>query len=159
MSRAKGRGHKIVCRNKRARFDYKINEVYEAGLVLTGTEVKSLRQGRANLTDSYARVIDGEVWMLNSHISPYPYAYHGNHDTDRRRKLLLHKREIKKLYGKTQEKGMSLIPMSIYFKDGKAKVELGLAEGKQVFDKRQAIKKRMADREMARALRQRWESD
>jgi len=93
--------------------------------------------------------------MLNSHISPYPYAYHGNHDTDRRRKLLLHKREIKKLYGKTQEKGMSLIPMSIYFKDGKAKVELGLAEGKQVFDKRQAIKKRMADREMARALRQR----
>ncbi|MBW2060862.1 MAG: SsrA-binding protein SmpB [Deltaproteobacteria bacterium] len=154
MAKIKGSGHKIICRNKRARFDYKINEVYEAGMVLTGTEVKSLRQGRANLTDSYARVIDGEVWMFNSHISPYPFAHHENHDPERRRKLLLHKREIKKLYGRTQEKGMTLIPLSIYFKDGKAKVDLGLAVGKQVYDKRQVIKKRMADREMARALRQ-----
>jgi len=154
MAKIKGSGHKIVCRNKRARFDYKINEVYEAGMVLTGTEVKSLRQGRANLTDSYARVIDGEVWMFNSHISHYPFAHHENHDPERRRKLLLHKREIKKLYGRTQEKGMTLIPLSIYFKDGKAKVDLGLAVGKQVYDKRQVIKKRMADREMARALRQ-----
>ncbi len=159
MTKTKGEGKKIVCRNKRARFDYKISEVYEAGLVLTGTEVKSLRQGRANLTDSYARVQEGEVWLINSHISPYPFAHHGNHDPERRRKLLLHKREIKKLYGRTQERGMALIPLSIYFKDGKAKVELGLAEGKQTFDKRQAIKKRMADRDMARALRQRWERD
>jgi len=159
MAKTKGSGHKIVCRNKRARFDYKISEVYEAGLVLTGTEVKSLRQGRANLNDSYARVIDGEVWLLNSHISPYPFAHHGNHEPERRRKLLLHKREIKKLYGRTQEKGMALVPLSLYFKEGKAKVELGLAEGKRAFDKRQVIKKRMADREMARALHQRWERD
>ncbi|MEE9436215.1 MAG: SsrA-binding protein SmpB [Candidatus Adiutricales bacterium] len=156
MAKAKSDGRKIVCRNKRARFDYKIGEKFEAGLVLTGTEVKSLRQGRANLTDSYARVIDGEVWLFNTHISPYPYSNFDNHEPERRRKLLLHKREIKKLYGRTQERGMSLIPLAIYFRDGKAKVEVGLAEGKQTFDKRQIIKKRTADREMARALQQQW---
>jgi len=149
----KASDRKIVCRNKRARFDYQIGEIYEAGLVLTGTEVKSLRQGRANLSDSYARVMDGEVWMFNSHISPYPFGHQDNHDPDRRRKLLLHKREIRKLFGHTQEKGMSLIPLAIYFSGGRAKVELGLARGKQSFDKRQVIKKRMADRDMARALR------
>ena len=150
-------GRKIVCRNKRARFDYRISDVFEAGLVLTGTEVKSLRDGRANLTDAYARVIDGEVWMYNSHIDPYTHAHHGNHNPERTRKLLLHKREIKKLYGQTQERGKSLIPLSIYFKRGKAKVELGLAQGKQAYDKRQAIKQRMADREMARVHRRQWD--
>jgi SsrA-binding protein len=148
---------KIVARNKRARFDYQIGERYEAGLVLTGTEVKSLRQGRANLSDAYARVVDGEVWMFNSHISPYPFGHQANHDPERRRKLLLHKREIRKLLGHTQERGMSLIPLAIYFTGGRAKVELGLARGKHAFDKRQVIKKRMADRDLARALRQRRE--
>jgi len=145
---------KIVCRNKRARFDYKIGEVFEAGMVLTGTEVKSLRLGRANLSDAYARVIDGEVWMLNAHISPYPFTRYDNHEPERRRKLLMRKREIKRLYGRTQERGMSLIPLSIYFKEGWAKVELGLAQGKQSYDKRQTLKKRAADLDMARALRQ-----
>ena len=158
MAKDKGDGRKIVCRNKRARFDYKVTELYEAGLVLKGTEVKSLRQGMANLTDSYARVIDDEVWLFNTHISPYPYSNYDNHHPERRRKLLLHRREIKKLYGRTQERGMSLIPLTIYFKDGKAKVELGLAEGKQTFDKRQVLKKRTADREVAQAMRQQWKN-
>jgi SsrA-binding protein len=154
MVSEKTRGEKrLVCRNKRARFNYKINDVFEAGMVLMGSEVKSLRMGQANLSDGYARIIDGEVWLINAHISPYKYAYHANHEPGRRRKLLLHKQEIRKLYGKTQEKGMSLIPLSIYFKGGKAKVELGLAVGKQLHDKRQTIKQRMADREMSRAIR------
>lgn len=154
MASEKSKGEKkLVCRNKRARFNYIINDVFEAGMVLTGSEVKSLRLGQANLSDGYARIIDGEVWLINAHISPYKYAYHANHEPNRKRKLLLHKREIKKLFGKTQEKGMALIPLSIYFKNGKAKVELGLAVGKQLFDKRQAIKQRMADREMTRAIR------
>jgi len=155
MGRTQEKQAKIVCRNKRARYDYELGERYEAGLVLTGTEVKSLRLGKANLTDAYAKVIDGEVWLVNAHISPYPYAHYGNHDPERRRKLLLHAKEIKKIYGKTQERGQALIPLAVYFKNGRAKVELALAQGKRAYDKRQTLKQKEADREMARDIRRR----
>ena len=144
---------KVVCRNKRARFDYELKDRYEAGMVLSGTEVKSLRLGKANLTDAYARIIDGEVWLYKAHISPYPFAHFDNHEPERRRKLLLNGKEIKKLYGKTQERGESLIPLSIYFKNGWAKVELALARGKKAYDKRQTMKQKDATREMERAIR------
>lgn len=155
MKKLPDKNIKIVCRKKRARHDYDLGERFEAGMVLTGTEVKSLRLGKANLTDAYARVIEGEVWLLNAHITPYPYAHYGNHDPERRRKLLLHRREIKKLYGRTQERGQSLIPLAIYFKNGRVKVELALAKGRKEYDKRQVLKQRAADREMARAIRRR----
>ncbi len=148
-----GEGVKLVARNKKARFNYDLGERFEAGLVLKGTEVKSLRMGKANLTDSYAKLKDGEAWLVSCHISPYPYAHYDNHEPERPRKLLLHKRELKKLTGKVQEQGWSLIPLAIYFKRGKAKVELALAKGKKRYDKRQAMKKRDQEREMARALR------
>ena len=146
---------KIVCQNKKARYDYEILEVIEAGMVLLGTEVKSLRQGRANLKDSYARVKDGELFLMQSHISPYSHAYHDNHDPDRVRKLLVHKREIKRLQGKTQEKGLTLVPLKIYFKNGKAKVELGLARGKRTYDKRETLKRKTEQRELERAIKDR----
>jgi SsrA-binding protein len=146
---------KTVCRNKRARFDYEIGDRYEAGLVLTGTEVKSLRLGKANLTDGYARIQNGEVWLYKAHISPYPFAYYGNHDPERPRKLLLNSKEIRKLVGRTQERGFALIPLSIYFKKGWAKVDLAVAKGKKTHDKRQAIKERDAEREVERAIRRR----
>jgi len=136
---------KVVCQNKKARYDYEIIEVIEAGMVLLGTEVKSLRQGRANLKDSYARIKDGELFLMQCHISPYTHAYYDNHEPDRVRKLLVHKREIKRLQGKTQEKGLTLVPLKIYFKDGKAKVELALARGKRKTEERElqrAIKDR-----------------
>jgi SsrA-binding protein len=142
-----------VARNKKARFNYELGDRMEAGMVLTGTEVKSLRLGKANLTDSYARIKDGEAWLYSCHISPYPYAAYDNHDPERPRKLLLHKRELRKLAGKVQEQGLSLIPLAIYFKRGRAKVELALAKGKKLYDKRQAMKKRDQEREMARAFR------
>jgi SsrA-binding protein len=144
---------KLIARNKKARFNYDLGERYEAGLVLTGSEVKSLRLGKANLTDSYARLKGGEVWLLGAHITPYPFASYDNHLPERPRKLLLHKREINKLAGKIQEQGMSLIPLTIYFKRGRAKVELALAKGKKLHDKRQTMKKRDQQREMARAMR------
>ncbi|MBF0528435.1 MAG: SsrA-binding protein SmpB [Deltaproteobacteria bacterium] len=153
MPQKKDSGFKVVCRNKKASLDYQLEDRYEAGLVLTGTEVKSLRDGRANLTDAYARIIDGEAWLINAHISPYSFAHFDNHDPERRRKLLLHRKEIKKLYGRTQERGQSLIPLAIYFKEGRAKVELALARGKKAYDKRHTLKQKEADREMARALR------
>ena len=146
---------KIVCRNKRARFDYELEGRIEAGLVLTGSEVKSLRMGKANLTDAYARIVDGEVWLVKAHISPYPFAHYDNHDPERSRKLLLNQKEIRKMYGRIQEKGQSLIPLSIYFKKGWAKVELALAKGKKAYDKRRTMKERDAEREMARAIRRR----
>jgi SsrA-binding protein len=145
---------KIICQNKKARHEYELGDRYEAGLVLTGTEVKSLRLGKANLTDAYARVIGGEAWLLNAHISPYPWAYFGNHDPLRKRKLLLRRQELKRLYGRVQEQGHSLIPLKLYFKDGLAKAELALARGKKTHDKRQALKEADAKREMARALRE-----
>lgn len=156
MGKAKTKDNvKVVCRNKRARFDYHLENRFEAGMVLTGTEVKSLRLGKANLSDAYARIIDGEVWLINAHISPYPHAHYDNHEPERRRKLLLHRKEIRKLYGRTQERGQALVPLSIYFKEGKAKVELALAKGKKAYDKRQTMKRKDAEREMARAVRRR----
>ncbi|RLB34709.1 MAG: SsrA-binding protein [Deltaproteobacteria bacterium] len=141
---------RIVCRNRKAPHDYFIEQTYEAGMVLLGPEVKSLREGRASLVDSYARVKKGEVFLHNMHISPYPYAHHIEIDPTRPRKLLLNKREIKRLTGKTEQRGYSLIPLKVYFSGGWAKVELGLAKGKRKIDKRQAIKERDLKREMAR---------
>ena len=144
---------KIIAENRKARHDYFIEDTYEAGLVLKGTEVKSLRIGRANLKDSYARIKDGEVWVHQMHIGPYPFAYYNNHDSLRPRKLLLHKHEIKRLYGKVNEKGHSLIPLKIYFKKGKAKLSLALAKGKRHYDKREAIKRRDEQRDLDRELK------
>jgi SsrA-binding protein len=155
MSKKQDSDIKIVCRNKRARYDYELEGRIEAGLVLTGSEVKSLRMGKANLTDAYARIVDGEVWLIKAHISPYPFAHHDNHDPERNRKLLLNQKEIRKMSGRIQEKGQSLIPLAIYFKKGWAKVELALAKGKKSYDKRHTLKERDADREMARAIRRR----
>ena len=139
---------KVVCRNKKAFHDYYIEETIEAGMVLQGTEVKSLRMGRANLKDSYATIKSGDVFLINAHISPYPQGNRFNLEPTRTRKLLLHKAEIRKLIGKTKERGYSLIPLSIYFKNEKAKVELALAKGKKLFDKRELLKRKTIDREM-----------
>jgi len=144
-------GRKLVAQNKRARYDYHIEDTWEAGLVLTGTEVKSLRAGRASLVDGYARVKDGEVWLEGVHIPEYLQGTWTNHAPRRPRKLLLHKREIGRITAKTKEAGLTLVPLSLYFKDGKAKVEIALARGKKTYDKRQQIAKREAAREMARA--------
>ncbi len=145
---------RAVCENRKARFNYFIEDTYEAGLVLLGTEVKSLRDGRANLKDSYARIVKGEVFVYQMHIGAYPFAYYNNHAPLRLRKLLLHKREIKKLYGKLNEMGFSLIPLKVYFKDGKAKMLLGLAKGKKKYDKRDTIRKRDQKRELDRARKE-----
>ena len=146
---------KIVAQNRKAFHDYTIEETVEAGIVLEGTEVKSLRDGRANLKDSYVLVKDGEVFLLNCHISPYSHGNIMNHDPLRTRKLLLHAKEIEKLKGKAAQKGYSLIPLKIYFKGPRAKVEIGLARGKRVYEKRESIKKREADREIERAMKTR----
>jgi SsrA-binding protein len=146
---------KIIAENRKARHDYLIVDQYEAGLVLTGTEVQSLRMGKANLKDSYARVKDGEVWLYQVHISPYPFAYYNNHEPLRVRKLLLHKREIERLYAKANEQGYTLVPLKLYFKDGKAKVTIALAKGKRQFDKRQSIRDREQKREMDRVRKSR----
>lgn len=146
-------GIKIIAKNKKARFNYALGDRYEAGLVLRGSEVKSLRMGKANLTDSFAKLKNGEAWLMNCHISQYPFASYDNHEPERPRKLLLHKRELHKLAVKVHESGMSLIPLAIYFKRGRAKVEIALAKGKKTHDKRQVIKQRMQEREMARALK------
>ena len=145
-------GRKIICVNRRARFDYTISETIEAGLVLQGTEVKSLRDGRADLKDAYADVQEDEVFLLHAHIDQYEQANRFNHDPVRPRKLLLHKHEIRRLIGKTQEKGLTLIPTRMYFTHGKAKVELGLAKGKKQYDKREDVKRRSAERDIQRAL-------
>jgi SsrA-binding protein len=141
---------KLIAENRKARHDYNIEDTYEAGIVLVGTEVKSLRMGKANLKDSYARIKNGEVFVYQLHIGAYPFAYYNNHDPLRSRKLLLHNYEIKKLYGKVNEKGYSLIPLKLYFKDGKAKLNLALARGKQSHDKRETIRRRDQKRELER---------
>ena len=146
---------KIACENRKARHDYFIHETLEAGLALAGTEVKSLRAGKANLRDSYAEVKGGEVFVQNMHISPYEQGNIFNHDPLRPRKLLLHKAEIRRLFGKTREKGMTLVPLKIYFKRGKAKMELALASGKHNYDKRQALAAKAAQRDVERALKER----
>jgi SsrA-binding protein len=149
---AKETGRKLIAQNKKARHDYAIEDVYEAGLVLLGTEVKSLRAGRASLVDSYAHIKDGEVWLENAHIPEYVQGSWTNHEPRRPRKLLLHRGEIAKLIGKTKESGLTLIPLSLYFTDGKAKVEIALARGKRAYDKRQTLAARDAAREMDRAV-------
>lgn len=141
---------KIVTSNKKARHDYHIGETIEAGLVLTGTEVKSLRAGKCSLADSYARIIDDEAWIIGMHISEYKNQGYVTHDPERRRKLLLHRYEIKKLQRKVQEKGVTLIPLKVYFRNGVAKVELGLATGKRQYDKRKDIAEREQHREQKR---------
>ncbi len=146
---------KIVCVNRRARHDYFIEETYEAGLVLRGSEVKSLRDGKANLKDSYARILKGEAFLLNAHISPYSAANQFNHEPTRTRKLLLHKQEIRRLTGKVMERGLTLIPLRLYFKSGKAKIELGLARGKKLYDKRETLRRKAAQREVERSLKSR----
>lgn len=148
-------GEHAVCVNRKARHDYTIGETFEAGLVLRGGEVKSLRAGRANLKDSYARINDGEAFLLNAHISDYKPAHYFNGDPTRTRKLLLHKREIMHLLGKTRQQGLTLVPLRLYFKGGRAKVELALAKGKRMYDKRAAIRERDIKREVERALHRR----
>lgn len=147
------REEKIVSTNRRARHDYQILETCEAGMVLRGTEVKSLRQGRANLKDSFARIEGEEVFLHNLHISPYEFGDLATQKPTRTRKLLLHKQEIRRLLGKTAQRGLTLIPLKLYFKKGRAKVELALAKGKRLYDKRQVLKRKEAEREVARALR------
>ncbi|MEI2728892.1 MAG: SsrA-binding protein [Alphaproteobacteria bacterium ADurb.BinA280] len=149
MAREKGR--KLVAQNRKARHDYHIEDVFEAGLVLQGTEVKSLRAGHATLVDGYADVKDGEVWLHGVHIPEYTEGTWTNHEPRRKRKLLLHRNEISKLIGKTKEGGFTLVPLSLYFKDGYAKVEIALARGRKAYDKRQAIAERDAKREAERA--------
>ena len=154
MIMPKGKG-KIIAQNKKAFHDYAIEERFEAGIVLKGTEIKSIRAGRVNLKDSFARIEKGEVFLYNMHISPYEQGNRYNHDPLRTRKLLLHKSEINKLIGKTKESGYSLIPLKIYIKNGFAKVELALAKGKKKYDKREDLKKKAAQREIERAFRER----
>ena len=146
---------KIACENRKARHDYFIHEAFETGLVLQGTEVKSLRAGKANLKDSYAEIRNGEVFVQNMHISPYEQGNIFNHDPLRPRKLLMHKSEIVRLFSKTRENGFTLIPLKIYFKKGKAKLELALASGKHNYDKRQALAEKAAKRDVERAMRER----
>lgn len=142
-----------IARNKRARFDYQILDTYEAGLVLKGTEVKSLREGRANISDAYGIIKDGEAFLLNLHISPYERGGYTNHEPDRTRKLLLHRKEIRRLIGAVERQGLTLVPLELYFKNGVAKVALALGKGKKLHDKRDTERERNAAREIARAVR------
>ena len=146
---------KLVADNRKAFFDYHILETFEAGIALLGTEVKGIREGRANLRDSYARVEQGEGWLYNVHINPYSHRGSSDHEPTRKRKLLLHRREVRKLIGKTVERGMTLVPLRMYFKNGRVKLALALAKGKQAHDKRDAIKKREVDRETRAAVKER----
>ena len=144
---------KTVATNRKARHDYFIDETHETGIVLTGTEIKSVRAGRVNLRDSYAQVKDGELWLIDTHIAPYKQAGRSSHEPKRPRKLLMHRREINRLQGKVQEKGYTIVPLRLYFRNDKwVKVEIGLAHGKRLYDKREAIRKRDAQRETERAL-------
>jgi SsrA-binding protein len=148
-------GIKVVTDNRKARHDFHIMETYEAGMALQGTEVKSLRGGKANLKDAYARIENGEVFLYNMHISPYEQGNRFNHDAKRTRKLLMHKYEINKLYSKVREKGLTLVPLKVYFSKGRAKIELALAQGKKLYDKRQDMAERDAKREISRMVKER----
>jgi SsrA-binding protein len=149
---AKQTGRKLIAQNRRARHDYHILETYECGLVLTGTEVKSLRQGRASLVDGFGQLDGGEAWLHNVHIPEYAQGTWTNHSARRKRKLLLHRSEIDKLIGKTQETGVTLVPLQLYFVDGRAKVELALARGKREYDKRQTLREQQDRREAERVI-------
>jgi SsrA-binding protein len=144
-------GRKVVATNRRARHDYDVLETLECGLVLTGSEVKSLRAGQIQLKDAYAEIRGAELWLTSAHIAPYKFAREGGHDPERPRKLLLHRRELERLIGKVNEAGLTLIPLSVYFSSGLAKVEIALARGRRTIDKRQRIKEREMQREMGRA--------
>lgn len=146
---------KLICNNKKAYHDYFIEEKLEAGIVLQGTEVKSLREGNANLTDSFMTVRNGEAFLHNLHISPYSFGNRQNHQVDRNRKLLLHRKQIERMYGRIREQGYSAIPLRLYFKDGLVKVEVGLAKGKKLHDKREDMKKKDSQREMSQVLKSR----
>lgn len=148
-------GVKYIAENRKARHDYFIHEMYEAGIALTGTEVKSLRQGKANLKDSFCRIEHGELLLLGMHISPYEQGNRFNHDPLRTRRLLMHKYEILKLFGKTKEKGYTLIPLNLYFKKGKVKVTVALVSGKKLYDKRQALAEKEAKRDIERRMKER----
>ena len=143
---------KVIATNRKARHDYLIEDTLEAGLVLMGSEIKSIRAGQVNLRDSYASFRDGELWLVNAHISPYKQSSYHNHEPRRERKLLLHRREINRLLGKLQEKGLTLVPLRLYLKNSLAKVELGLARGKKSYDKRQTLRERQDQRQIERAL-------
>lgn len=148
-------GRKVVASNRKARRNYEIIDIYECGIALTGSEVKSMRAGQVQLKDAYGDIKRGEIWLENLHIAPYQFARDGGHNPERSRKLLLHRREINRLVGKVNEVGLSLVPLSIYFSHGLAKVELALGRGRRAYDKRQAIKEREMKREMDRAKRRR----
>jgi len=145
-------GHKVVGRNRKARHEYEILDTHEAGIVLKGPEVKSLRAGQLAFRDAFARVEGGELWLYNLHISPYEQANRANQDPDRVRKLLMHREEIRRLVSKTDEKGLTLIPLEVYFRNGKAKLLLGVARGRRLYDKREKLKKQTQDREAKRAM-------
>jgi SsrA-binding protein len=151
----KGEGVKVIAQNKKATHDYFIEDKYEAGVVLTGTEIKAIRAGRVNLKDSYARIFNGELYIINMHISPYEQGNRFNHEPTRTRKLLLQKQEIRKLIGLTQQKGYALVPLRVYLKGGFAKVEVALAKGKKLYDKRETMARKDAQREIERAFKAR----
>lgn len=153
--KAKDHTESLIADNRKAYFDYHILETFEAGIALLGTEVKGIREGQANLRDSYARLEKGEVWLFNVHINPYSHRGYVDHDPKRKRRLLLHRHEIRKLIGKTVEKGLTLVPTKLYFKNGKVKVAIALAKGKQAHDKREALRKRETDRETRAAVKER----
>lgn len=149
------RAERLLADNRKAHHDYHILHTYEAGIVLLGTEVKSIREGRVNLRDSFARVEGGEVFIYNIHVSPYSHRGYADHEPTRRRKLLLHKTEIRRLIGKTVERGMTLVPVRMYLKNGRVKVVVGVAKGKKLYDKRETLRRREAERETRRAIKER----
>lgn len=155
MAKSEPTEQPLIADNRKALHDYHVLDTFETGIVLLGTEVKGIREGRANLRDSYARVEQGEIWLYNLHINPYSHRGYVDHDPKRRRKLLLHKEEIRKLIGKTVEKGLTLVPLRLYFKNGRVKVALALAKGKQAHDKRETIRRREIDRETRAAVKER----
>jgi SsrA-binding protein len=152
---AKPQGEKLIVDNRRARHDYQLMDRFEAGLVLSGTEVKSLREGRASISQAYAEIRDGDAWLVGAEIQTYDQGNRANHEPDRPRKLLLHRREIDSLYGKVRERGLTLVPTRLYWKDGRAKVEIAVARGKERIDKRRDLADRDAKRQMERALKSR----
>jgi len=153
MASKKDGGEKLIASNKKAFHDYFVLQKFEAGIALTGTEVKSLREGKANLKDSYVSVDRGEAWLVGTHISPYSHGNRENHDPVRKRKLLLHRREIDKLEGQIVEKGLTIVPLRLYFKGGKVKAEIAVVRGKKLYDKREAEKRRQLDREAEAAMK------
>jgi SsrA-binding protein len=152
---AREKARRLIAENRKARHDYHVIETWEAGIALLGTEVKAIREGRVNLRDSYARAENGGIWMMNVHVSPYSHRGYAEHAETRQRKLLLHSHEIKKLIGRTAEKGLTLVPLEMYFKKGRVKVLLALAKGKQAHDKRETIRRREVDRETRAAVKAR----